>query len=281
MNLNQLIGIGLRSPHYDQVLEEQPAIGWFEVHSENFFNRNGLSLAKLHRISEMYKISLHGVGLSLGSAVGIDKRHLARIKNLKEFVNPFLISEHLSWGSVDGYFVPDLLPVPYTDESLRIMVDNINLTQDYLQTEILIENPSSYIEYQTSYISEVEFLVTLCRKTGASILLDVNNIFVSAANHGWNAFKYIDAIPREMVKEIHIAGHTTKVLSSNQTIHIDTHNDFVSPFVWELYAYAIARFGQTLTLLEWDSAIPSFQTLVDEAAKALVYLSPDAKVVNE
>lgn len=273
MTLNPLIGIGLRHLHYKQVLEECPSIGWFEVHSENFLACGGNLPELIAKVSQQYPISLHGVGLSLGSADGILTDHLKRISNLIERVNPQFISEHLSWGHVDGIYMPDLLPVPYTEESFNVFKQNIMVTQDFLKREIFIENPSSYIEYTSSNQHEAEFLVSLCKATDAKILLDVNNIFVSSWNHGWNAKEYIDAIPRNLVKEIHIAGHSIKELSNAQTLRIDTHNNFVCDEVWDLYAYAIQKFGPTPTLLEWDADIPSLEILMTEAAKCEPYLS--------
>lgn len=270
--MNQLIGIGLRTPHYRHVLDDRPSMGWFEVHSENFFSEGGLALETLISISGYYPTSLHGVGLSLGSAEGINSNHLKRLLGLISKIQPILLSEHLAWGYVDGIYMPDLLPLPYTEESLKLFSQNIMVAQDFLQREILIENPSSYIEYNSSSMEESEFLVKLCKSTGAKILLDINNVFVSASNHNWNAYHYIDTLPRDLVKEIHIAGHTTKRLSSNQIIRIDTHNNFVCQEVWDLYKYAIQKFGPIPTLLEWDADIPEIEVLIQEASKASNYL---------
>jgi uncharacterized protein len=277
MNSNQLIGVGLKTPHYKQILEDKPSIGWFEVHSENFFFEGGNALNKICCISESYPISLHGIGLSLGAADGIQEEHLLRLKKLIDRINPCFVSEHLSWGHVAGVYIPDLLPIPYTSESLNIFCRNVDITQNFLGREIFIENPSSYIEYKISQQEESEFLVELCKRSGAKILFDINNLFVSASNHGWDPIKYIDYIPKYSVKEIHLAGHMVKTLSSNQELRIDTHNDYVCQEVWELYAYAIKRFGPVPTLLEWDADIPSLDILIKEASKALKYLSPEAK----
>lgn len=271
MNSDQLIGIGLRHPHYRQVLEELPFIGWFEVHSENFFSKGGPALDVLCAIRQHYPISLHGVGLSLGSAIGVDKDHLVRLKQLMKTINPFLVSEHLSWNCVDGIYLPDLLPVPYTQEGLDIFTNNVNVVQDFLGCEILIENPSSYIEYTASKIEEADFLTALCKRTGANILLDVNNVFVSCSNHGWNAQHYIDAIPCDLVKEIHLAGHSIKLIAPNEILRIDTHDHIVCQEVWDLYGYAIQKFGPMPTLLEWDAQIPALSFLIKEASKALHY----------
>ena len=274
MNSNQLIGIGARPLHYNEIITKQPSIGWLEIHSENYFSQGGKSLAVLWALIRSYPISLHGVGLSLGSAEGVSIKHLERLSNLINRIDPKLVSEHLSWGYVDGLYIPDLLPIPYTEESFNIFKHNILITQDFLKHKILIENPSSYIEYKSSNQDESKFLVDLCRATGAEILLDVNNIFVSCWNHGWNAKKYIDSIPVDLVKEIHIAGHSIKELPDNQTLRVDTHNNYVCNEVWDLYGYAIARFGPTPTLLEWDSDIPTLDVLIEEASKCEPYLFP-------
>ncbi len=272
MDLNQLIGVGLRHPHYAQVLEERPSIGWFEVHSENFFYQGGPAINTLCLIREHYPISLHGVGLSLGSATRILQNHLNSLKELINLITPFLVSEHLSWGYVNGVYLPDLLPIPYTNESLNLFARNVSLTQDFLKREILLENPSSYLEYNLSDMEEVDFLVNLCNITGAKILLDVNNVFVSCSNHNWDAKRYIDKVPINLVKEIHLAGHSIKTITATQAILIDTHDHLVCPEVWDLYEYAIQRFGPTHTLLEWDAKIPEFSILKNEATKAFNYL---------
>lgn len=278
MTLNPLIGIGLRHPHYRQVLEERPPIGWFEVHSENFFQEGGNAIHTLRMIAKDYPLSLHGVGLSLGSADGLEEQHLLRLQRLTQSINPYFISEHLSWGRIGNIYMPDLLPIPYTNESLTLFCQNINSAQDFLGREILIENPSSYIEYQITDQEEVDFLVTLCKRTGAKILLDVNNLFVSSSNHGWDAKKYLEAIPQDLIKEIHLAGHSTKTIAPDQVLHVDTHDHPVSQEVWDLYGYTIERFGPLPTLLEWDAQIPPLEILLQEASKAAHYLTVQQKV---
>lgn len=274
MDLKHPIGIGLRHLHYKQVLEEKPPVAWVEVHSENFFREGGNTINTLYSIAEHYPISLHGIGLSLGSADGIKKEHLSQLSKLADRINPYFISEHLSWGYVNGIYMPDLLPIPYTSESLDILCKNINITQEFLRREILIENPSSYIEYKISNQEEEDFLVEICKRTGAKILLDINNLFVSSSNHGWNTKKYIDTIPKELVKEIHLSGHSIKTIAENQILRIDTHNCAVCPEVWDLYGYAIKKFGPVPTLLEWDAAIPTLEVLIKEAFKAIDYSLP-------
>lgn len=271
------IGIGLRPLHYQQVLKERPHVGWFEVHSENFFHLGGPAIDMLTEIRQHYALSLHGVGLSLGSAQGVQIEHLIRLNALIHNVDPFLISEHLSWSRIGNVTMPDLLPVPYHAQSLEIFCDNINYTQDFLGREILIENPSSYLEYKASDQQEVDFLVSLCERTGARILLDINNIFVSCHNHGWDPIKYINSIPKDYIKELHIAGHSMKTIGTDKVLRIDTHDHPVCPEVWELYQLAIQRFGILPTLLEWDAHIPDLSFLIREASKALTYINLSEK----
>lgn len=279
MDLNQLLGIGLRYPHYAKVIEDRPSIGWFEVHSENFFHQGGPAINTLSLIREHYPISLHGVGLSLGSDNNAAlKNHLTSLKELIDDINPFLVSEHLSWSYINGVYLPDLLPIAYTKKSLDLFAKNINSTQEFLKREILIENPSSYLEYNLTDMEEVDFLISLCNVTGAKILLDVNNIFVSCSNHNWNAKKYIDKIPTNLVKEIHLAGHSKKSMTNGEVVLIDTHDNIVCQEVWDLYEYAIQRFGPVHTLLEWDAKIPDFSILLSEAAKASSYLEKSKRL---
>jgi uncharacterized protein (UPF0276 family) len=280
MIMKDLIGIGLRHPHYQQVLEEKPEVGWWEVHSENFFQAGGPTLEILCSIREHYPTSLHGVGLSLGSASGVQHEHLLRLKQLIQRVDPFLVSEHLSWSRVGGVYMPDLLPIPYTNESLAIFARNLSQTHEFLGQEILIENPSSYIEFGATHLEEADFLVRLCQLSGAKILLDVNNIFVSCSNHGWNAKNYIDAIPASLVHEIHLAGHSIKKISSEEIVRIDTHDESVCDDVWVLYGYAIEKFGPKPTLLEWDAKIPALDVLIKESRKARDYF-PTEVTSNE
>jgi len=279
MTSNPFIGIGLRHPHYDDVLNHPPTVDWFEVHSENFFLPGSPIFQKLLIIREQYPISLHGVGLSLGSADGLDPAHLKRLWALMMEIQPFLISEHLSWNRYNRIAVPDLLPLPYHRESLDIICQNVEFAQTFLKRELLIENPSSYLEFEESTFSEMDFLVALCQRTGAKILLDVNNIYVSCMNHGWDAKKYLEAIPKELVKEIHVAGHSQKIIEEGKVLRVDTHDNIVCDEVWELYRLAIARIGKVPTLLEWDANIPPLDVLVREAKKALNYLPMEAHAV--
>ncbi|MBY0500926.1 MAG: DUF692 domain-containing protein [Alphaproteobacteria bacterium] len=267
LNPKKRVGVGLRHPHYAYVLENKPSIEWFEVHSENFFAKGGPARYLLEKICYDYPLSLHGVGLSLGSAQKLDTNHLKNLKELISRFSPFLISEHLSWSNVQGSYLPDLLPVPYTDESLQILAQHIDETQSYLKREILIENPSSYIEFNSSTYHEAEFLTTLCQMTGAKILLDINNIYVSSINHGWNASAYLSSIPPHLVGEIHLAGHTHRTFQDGSRLLIDDHGSPICDEVWDLYNQSLQMGVRVPTLIEWDTNIPSFDILMREVKK--------------
>jgi uncharacterized protein (UPF0276 family) len=257
-------GIGLRTPHYREMIESRPAAaGWLEVHSENYFGAGGQPHAFLERLREDYPLSLHGVGLGLGSAAELDARHLTRLKALVERYAPGLVSEHLCWSAVPGRHLNDLLPLPYTEEALAHVVERIERTQEHLGRRILIENISSYLRFKHSTIPEWEFVTQVARRAGCGILLDVNNIYVSAVNQGFDARTYLDAIPGELVDEIHLAGY-----DESGACLIDTHGRNVSEPVWALYQATIDRIGTRPTLIEWDTDIPALPVLLDEARKA-------------
>ena len=260
-------GIGLRAAHYLDVLEQRPATGWFEVHSENYFGGGGKPLHYLEKIRADYPVSLHGVGLSLGSTDALNLGHLAQLKKLMRRVEPGFVSEHLSWSSVDWRYFNDLLPLPYTEESLAHVSERVVRVQDYLGRQILVENISSYLQYEESTLPEAEFLAELARRSGCGILLDVNNVYVSACNHGFDAETYLTNIPCERVQEMHLAGFTRKPFDDGEIL-IDTHNRPVAPDVWRLYETAVRRFGRVPTLIEWDSDLPALAVLLDEANKA-------------
>jgi len=259
-------GIGLRSAHVHEILETRPALGWVEVHSENYFGR-GIPRHYLERIRADYPVSLHGVGLSLGSTDALDRRHLAALRELVDAIEPMFISEHLSWSSVGGRHLNDLLPLPCTREALEHTADRVTEIQDRLGRQILVENISSYLEFTQSAMPEWEFLAELANRSGCAVLLDVNNIYVSATNHGFDAYRYLQAIPVDAVQEMHLAGFTRKTWDGGEIL-IDTHNRRVVPEVWRLYATAVARFGCTPTLIEWDSDLPPLAVLLDEARQA-------------
>jgi hypothetical protein len=256
-------GIGLRPPHYRQLLDELPDIGWLEVHSENYFCDGGQPLYFLERLRRHYPVSLHGVGLSLGSTDALSRDHLERLARLIDRVEPALVSEHLSWSSVGGRFYNDLLPLPYTEEALALVCRHVDEAQDYLGRQLLVENISSYLQFAESSLPEWEFVAEVARRTGCAILLDVNNIYVSAVNHGFDAAHYLRGIPAAHVREIHLAGH-----DHNGRCLIDTHGTRVCEPVWALYREAVARFGRVPALIEWDTDLPPLAVLVDEAGTA-------------
>ena len=261
-------GIGLRTPHLRQVLAERPPVAWFEVHSENYFVDGGPALAALERIRADYPLSLHGVGMSLGSTDPLDRTHLAKLSRLIARIDPGLVSEHLCWSSIGGRHLNDLLPLPYTDEALDHVCARVTEVQDILGREIAVENVSSYLEFAESTIPEWEFVAAVAQRTGCRLLLDVNNIYVNAINHGFSADAYLAAIAPETIAEIHLAG-----FDASGPCLIDTHGARVAPEVWALYRSAIARFGPRPTLIEWDLEIPAFAVLQEEAATAQSILS--------
>jgi hypothetical protein len=259
-------GIGLRHPHHRAVMEAPPAVGWLEVHSENFM-RGGPALSVLETLRHDYPISLHGVGLSLGSAEPIDDTHLARLKALVDRIEPGLVSEHVSWSVADGAYLNDLLPLPYTGEALGHLVANIDRMQTALGRTILIENPSTYFQFVHSEMDETTFIAAALHRSGCRLLLDLNNVYVSARNHGFDAEGYIIALPADRIAEIHLAGHSLKSIDDCE-LRIDDHGSEVCDEVWALFRAAIASNGPIPTLIEWDSEIPPLERLVAEAAKA-------------
>jgi len=256
-------GIGLRAPHHAQVLGERPAVAWWEVHSENFFTAGGAALTFLQAVRQWYPVSLHGVGLSLGAVDTLFEAHLERLAALVERIDPAALSEHLCWSSAGDQHFNDLLPLPYDEAALQQSVSRIGRVQDRLQRPVLIENVSSYLQFAESTMSEWEFLVAVARRSGCGILLDINNIYVSACNHGFAAEAYIDAIPADLVGEMHLAG-----FEACDDFLVDTHGQPVHAPVWALYEYALERLGPKPTLIEWDSRIPPLSVLQGEAAKA-------------
>ncbi|HEX9178955.1 MAG TPA: DUF692 domain-containing protein [Burkholderiales bacterium] len=256
-------GIGLRAPHYRELLERRPDVGWLEVHSENYFGAGGQPLHFLERVREHYPVSLHGVGLSLGSVDSLDRNHLRKLRALADRIEPAMVSEHLCWGSFGGRHLNDLVPLPCTEEALEVVAAHIREAQDFLGREILIENVSSYLQFAHSAIPEWEFLVEAARRGGCGILLDVNNIYVSSVNHGFDAARYLRAVPVPLVREMHLAG-----FDRGQHCLIDTHGRRVAEPVWALYGEALARFGPVPTLIEWDTDLPALDVLVGEAQRA-------------
>ncbi|MGH9579185.1 MAG: MNIO family bufferin maturase [Terriglobales bacterium] len=264
-------GIGLRFPHHPAVAGARPEIAWLEVHTENYMG-GGTPLRYLETIRRDYPLSLHGIGLSLGSAEGLDAGHLERVRRTVERLEPGLVSEHLSWSVVGGTYLADLLPLPMTEEALDVVCRHVEQVQALLKQRILVENPSTYLQFRHSTIPECEFLARVAQRTGCGILCDVNNIYVSACNHGWDASAYIAALPPAAVGEIHLAGHAVKKLDGGRTMRIDDHGSRVAPEVWSLYAEALARFGLVPTLIEWDTGVPPLEVLLEEAARAAALL---------
>jgi hypothetical protein len=260
-------GIGLRAAHYREMLETRPAVGFVEVHSENYFGAGGAPHYYLERARALYPLSLHGVGLSLGSADPLNRRHLASLKRLIERYEPGLVSDHLCWSSVDGQYLNDLLPLPYTEEALAHFVRRVDEAQEFLGRALLIENPSSYLAFQASTIPEAEFLVEVARRSGCGILLDINNIYVSSRNHGFDPERYLTAVPPTLVREIHLAGYSVNRYPEGEIL-IDTHSAPVYDAVWALYRRALEHLGPLPTLIEWDTELPALPVLVDEADKA-------------
>lgn len=256
-------GIGLRAPHYREILETRPDIGWVEGHSENYFGDGGQPHYFLEKIREQYPLSLHGVGLSLGSSDPLNREHLTKLKNLIQRYEPELVSEHLCWCSAGGRHANDLLPLPYTEEALQLVCARIQEAQDFLGRQILVENVSSYLQFTVSTITEWEFLAQAAKHTGCGILLDVNNIYVNSVNFGFDPLRYLRAVPAGVVKEIHLAG-----FDASGDCLIDTHGAPVAAEVWALYTEALARVGNVPTLIEWDTNIPKLGVLLDEARKA-------------
>jgi uncharacterized protein (UPF0276 family) len=264
-------GIGLRFQHHWAVLAARPAIAWLEAHTENYMG-GGKPIAALEAIRAHYPIALHGVGLSLGSADGLDPTHLERIRQVAERIAPAVVSEHLSWSTVAGRYLADLLPLPMTEEALDVVCRHVDRVQVCLRRPILVENPSSYLRWRHSTIPEWEFLAAVAGRTGCGILCDVNNIYVSAANHGWQPAAYLEALPPAAVGEIHLAGHSLRELENGRVLRIDDHGSRVTGEVWALYTKALARFGPVPTLVEWDTDIPPLAVLLDEAGRAAALL---------
>lgn len=261
-------GVGLKPENYRDILDGAPDIGWFEIHAENYMGAGGPPHAYLTAIRERYPISLHGVGLSIGAAGPLDTEHLARLRALADRYQPALFSEHLAWSSHDTVYLNDLLPLPYTKETLARVCDHIDEVQEAMQRQLLLENPSTYVSYAETTMAEVDFLREIARRTGCGLLLDVNNVFVQAANHGFGADGYLDAFPMEHVGEIHLGGHAQDTDEDGSLLLIDDHGCEVADPVWTLYERALAHTGPMPTLIEWDNDVPAWPLLLVEAQRA-------------
>ena len=266
--LPQRAGLGLKPEHYEIILSTKPDVGFFEVHAENYMGAGGPPHRYLEAVADLYPLSLHGVGLSIGAARDLDKEHLKRLRGLVDRYRPQSFSEHLAWSTHDTGFLNDLLPLPYTAETLSRVIDHIDETQQWLGRKMLLENPSTYLLFSESTIDEVDFLTEIASRTGCGLLLDVNNVMVSAVNHRLDPAAYIDRFPVELVGEIHLAGYDETVDSVGDRLLIDAHGSAVRTDVVELYRYTLSRSGPLPTLIEWDNDVPDFATLNAEAVRA-------------
>jgi len=265
-------GIGLRFPHHREVAASPKGIAWIEVHPENYM-AGGAALDQLDGIRRDVPISLHGVGLSLGSAAGVDRDHLAALKAMVERIEPGLVSDHLSWSVSGGVYLPDLLPLPYTEEALALVASNVETVQTALNRPLLIENPSRYLQFRHATMTEAEFLSALVERTGCGLLYDLNNLFVSAKNLDQDPLDLLFGLPLEAIAEIHLAGHARKPLEDGSELRIDDHGSAVSAEVWDLYTRLIHRTGPVPTLIEWDRDLPELGVLKAEALKAHRFLT--------
>lgn len=260
-------GLGMRTPHYPAYLAGEVPVDFVEVISENFMGEGGRPLHTIDRIREIYPVAMHGVSMSVGSADGLNLEYLTKLKKLAQRVQPLWVSDHLCWTGIDGFNSHDLLPLPYTEEALEIAARNINHAQDFLERSILIENPSSYLTFADDAMTEWEFLSELTARTGCYLLLDINNIYVSGTNHGFDPKTYLDAIPADRVRQIHLAGHS----AGRDGLLIDTHDRPVPDPVWSLYADVIDRFGEVAVMIERDDDIPPLEDLLAELEMARAF----------
>jgi uncharacterized protein (UPF0276 family) len=261
-------GVGLKPEHVAEILESEADLGFFEVHAENYMGAGGMPHAQLRAIRERYALSVHGVGMSIGGERDIDPEHLARFKAVVERYRPGLVSEHLAWSTHDDVYYNDLLPVPYTSETLRRVVEHVDTVQTALGRQILIENPSTYVTFAQSNWSEVDFMAQVAARSGCGLLFDVNNVFVSATNQGYSPREYILAYPLQHVQEIHLAGHAGDHDDHGRPLLIDAHDRPVSENVWDLYALVLSRTGPLPSLVEWDNDVPQWPVLLAQAQRA-------------
>lgn len=267
-------GIGYKSQHFAGLMAAPGPVGWLEIHAENYMAAGGRSIAQLRALADHFPISAHGVGLSIGGEGPLDTDHLARLRHLCDWLQPARFSEHLAWSTHDTGFLNDLLPLPYTAATLARICTHIDQVQEALGRRMLLENPATYLAFAESQMAEVDFLSEISRRTGCGLLLDVNNVFVSATNQGWDARAYIDAFPLHAVGEIHLGGHDTDADDQGRPLLIDSHGRAVVDPVWALYAHTIARGGPRPTLIEWDNDVPPLTELQAEAARAAAILTP-------
>lgn len=274
--LPQRAGLGLKPEHYATILADRPDVGFFEVHAENYMGAGGPPHRYLEAVADLYPLSLHGVGLSIGAARPLDREHLKRLRLLVDRYRPQSFSEHLAWSTHDSGFLNDLLPLPYTAETLARVIDHVDETQQWLGRPMLLENPSTYLLFSESTIDEIDFLAAVASRTGCGLLLDVNNVMVSAVNHRLDPVAYIDRFPIERVGEIHLAGYDETLDGAGDRLLIDAHGSAVRTDVVELYRHTLSRSGPLPTLIEWDNDVPDFATLHAEAVRADAMLSAAA-----
>ncbi len=261
-------GVGLKAQHYRSIIETAPDVGFFEVHAENYMGAGGPPHRYLSAIRERYPLSLHGVGLSIGANRPLDRAHLERLKSLIDRYSPGQFSEHLAWSTHDAGFLNDLLPLPYTEETLNRVAAHVDEVQSFLGRQMLLENPSTYLAFAESTYSEIDFIAEIVRRTGCGLLLDVNNVYVAATNQHWDPVDYIDRYPLLHVREVHLAGYTRESDEQGRPLLIDTHNQPVDELVWDLYRHTIDLLGPIPTLIEWDADLPSWTELHAEASRA-------------
>lgn len=269
-------GLGFKPEHFDAIRETKPDLGFFEIHAENYMGEGGPAHARLAALRADYALSIHGVSLSIGGHGPLDREHLARLRSLCDRYEPESFSEHLAWSTHECAFLNDLLPLPYNDETLALVCDHIDETQEALGRRMLLENPSAYLAFADTTMAETQFLRAIARRTGCGLLLDVNNVFVSAVNQATEALAYLAAFPLEHVGEIHLAGHEAQTLPDGAPLLIDAHGAPVADPVWALYAHVVARTGPLATLIEWDNDVPDFATLAAEADRARRILALEA-----
>ena len=267
-------GVGYKPQHYTAIMEDPGSVAWLEIHAENYMGDGGRPLAQLRALADRFPISVHGVGLSIGGEAPLDPDHLARLKHLVSWLSPASFSEHLAWSTHDSHFLNDLLPLPYTSATLARVAAHIDQVQTALGRPMLLENPSSYLAFADSTWAEPEFLAELARRTGCGLLLDVNNVFISATNLGFSPQGYIDAFPLAAVGEIHLGGHDEDHDDHGQPLLIDSHGQEIADPVWSLLAYTLARSGPKPVLVEWDTDVPDWPILEAEAARAAAALAP-------
>lgn len=261
-------GVGYKPQHYASIMEDPGSVGWLEIHAENYMGDGGRPIAQLRHLAERFPMSVHGVGLSIGGEGRLDPDHLARLRRLVGWLKPASFSEHLAWSTHESAFLNDLLPLPYTGENLRRVADHIDEVQETVGRQMLLENPSSYLAFDESTWEETEFLREIARRTGCGLLLDVNNVFVSATNLGSDPVSYVEAFPLDLVGEIHLAGHDEDRDDHGRPLLIDSHGREVAEPVWALYEHVISRAGARPSLIEWDNDVPEWDVLEAEAARA-------------